>query len=230
MNQHRESDCSVAVAALVTALEQGEAIDHKQRLHLIACPHCSRIVRDARLLQRDLESAGPDDIGGNLDVPAVGQEVASQSRTRDGRRLFAALAIGAVFVLVILAFIGAGASLAPIEVALASTIVTLVIVLPVVLIVVIRRSLRSGAGRPLYRRLRSGRQLSGVCLGISEHMGFQVSVVRLVFVVLALFDGVGLWLYVILGLVLPVHPDDREHLLRFRLARFFRSSSAARES
>jgi len=74
----------------------------------------------------------------------------------------------------------------------------------------------------LYKRLRPGYQLSGVCLGLADKTGVPVGALRLLFFVLALANGVGIWIYVVLDLLMPVHPEDRRHLLRFRVLRWWR--------
>jgi phage shock protein PspC (stress-responsive transcriptional regulator) len=74
----------------------------------------------------------------------------------------------------------------------------------------------------LYKRLRPGYQLSGVCLGLADKTDLPVGILRLVFFVLALANGVGIWIYVVLDLLMPVHPEDRRHLLRFRVLRWWR--------
>ena len=74
----------------------------------------------------------------------------------------------------------------------------------------------------LYKRLRPGYQLSGVCLGLADKAGIPVGLLRLVFFGLALADGMGIWIYVLLDLLMPVHPEDRRHLLRFRVLRWWR--------
>ncbi|HEX7704999.1 MAG TPA: PspC domain-containing protein [Thermoanaerobaculia bacterium] len=71
-----------------------------------------------------------------------------------------------------------------------------------------------------YKRLRKGRQISGVCLGIAETYGYSPWTVRLVFVLLVLMKLSGLLLYLLLDLLMEVHPDDRQHLLRFRFRRW----------
>lgn len=82
---------------------------------------------------------------------------------------------------------------------------------------------RSNAGKPrLYKRLKKGRQLSGVCVGIAEATRLNVSLIRAVFVLLLFFKGAGLWLYLILDLAMPVHPEDRQHMLRFKVRRWVR--------
>jgi phage shock protein PspC (stress-responsive transcriptional regulator) len=74
----------------------------------------------------------------------------------------------------------------------------------------------------VYKRLRPGYQLSGVCLGLADKTGIPVVILRLLFFVLALVNGAGIWIYVVLDLSMPVHPEDRRHLLRFRLLRWWR--------
>jgi len=45
-------------------------------------------------------------------------------------------------------------------------------------------------------------------------------VVRLFFLLLLLVSGgLGFWLYMGFHMAMPVHPDDRRYLLRFRLRR-----------
>jgi phage shock protein PspC (stress-responsive transcriptional regulator) len=74
----------------------------------------------------------------------------------------------------------------------------------------------------IYKRLRPGYQLSGVCLGLADKTGIPVDILRLVFFVLAIVNGVGIWIYVLLDLLMPIHPEDRRHLLRFRVLRWWR--------
>jgi phage shock protein PspC (stress-responsive transcriptional regulator) len=59
--------------------------------------------------------------------------------------------------------------------------------------------------RRLYRS-RKG-EILGVCRGIAESRDFPVSTVRLIFVLLVLFGGMSLWVYIILAFVLPVEPE-----------------------
>lgn len=76
------------------------------------------------------------------------------------------------------------------------------------------------AGLP-YKRLGAGRQLSGVCTGIAEKTGVPVSIIRLAFIVLVLAKLSGFVLYIVLDLLMEVHPDDRASLLRFRIRRWW---------
>lgn len=43
----------------------------------------------------------------------------------------------------------------------------------------------------------------GVCGGIAEYFKVDPVIVRLAFVVLILLDGVGIWLYIILAIIMP---------------------------
>ncbi len=57
-------------------------------------------------------------------------------------------------------------------------------------------------------RLRRGRLLGGVCSGVAQHVGWQVTWVRIAFVVLALFGGFGIALYAAYWAWLPLAADD----------------------
>lgn len=81
---------------------------------------------------------------------------------------------------------------------------------------------RAGGDRRFYKRLGPGRMLSGVCLGLAEATGVSVSLFRLGFMILAWLKGFGVLAYIICDLAMPVHPADREHLLRFKIARALR--------
>ena len=71
-------------------------------------------------------------------------------------------------------------------------------------------------------RSRKNRQLAGVCAGLSDYFNFDVSLMRVLFVVAALCGSFGLWLYIILWIVVPEEQptigfDENEHIdiLRF---------------
>ena len=55
-------------------------------------------------------------------------------------------------------------------------------------------------------RPRAGRMLAGVCQGCAITYGWDPTLVRVVFVLLACFSGVGLILYVVLWVVAPEEP------------------------
>jgi phage shock protein C len=53
-------------------------------------------------------------------------------------------------------------------------------------------------------RSRTDSRLAGVCGGLGEYLGIDPTLVRLVFVLLTLYSGHGLLLYIILWLVMPL--------------------------
>lgn len=54
----------------------------------------------------------------------------------------------------------------------------------------------------LYRS-RTDRWVAGVCGGLAEYFGIDATAVRVAFVLLALWQGVGVLLYVVLALIIP---------------------------
>jgi phage shock protein PspC (stress-responsive transcriptional regulator) len=59
-------------------------------------------------------------------------------------------------------------------------------------------------------RARKGRLLAGVCAGIAEYVGIDVTVVRLVFVALGVVTfGVGVLIYLAAWIVIPEEGEDQ---------------------
>lgn len=60
------------------------------------------------------------------------------------------------------------------------------------------------------RRSRSNVMLGGVCAGLGDYLGLDPTLVRLFFVFLAFADGIGVFVYLILWVVLPSEsaPED----------------------
>ena len=65
-------------------------------------------------------------------------------------------------------------------------------------------------GRTLCRSRRD-RSLAGVCGGVAEHFGWSSTGVRFAWIVLALFGGSGILLYLILWLLMLRLPESRLH-------------------
>ncbi len=63
----------------------------------------------------------------------------------------------------------------------------------------------SGAQRRLVRP-RLGRMIAGVCQGVALMYGWDPTLVRVIFVLLACFSGIGLILYVVLWVAAPEEP------------------------
>jgi phage shock protein PspC (stress-responsive transcriptional regulator) len=53
-------------------------------------------------------------------------------------------------------------------------------------------------------RVEDGRVIAGVCAGLARYLGVDPTVVRIIFVLLALFAAGGVLIYLILWLLMPV--------------------------
>jgi phage shock protein C len=59
--------------------------------------------------------------------------------------------------------------------------------------------------RKLYRS-KTNRQVAGVCGGLAEHFNVDATLIRVLFVVLAVLGGSGLLLYVAMWIIIPNEP------------------------
>lgn len=64
-------------------------------------------------------------------------------------------------------------------------------------------------GRKRLVRPLVGRKIAGVCAGFAEYFDIDVTVVRLVWLIVAVMTGVGLLLYPIAWIVMPEEPEPR---------------------
>ena len=60
--------------------------------------------------------------------------------------------------------------------------------------------------RRLYRS-RQERIIAGICGGLADFFGLNVSRVRLILLLLILFAGLSVWVYILLWLVVPPEPQ-----------------------
>ena len=60
--------------------------------------------------------------------------------------------------------------------------------------------------RHLYRS-RNERIIAGICGGLAEYFGLKVFNVRLALLLLILFGGLSIWVYIILWLIVPLEPN-----------------------
>ncbi len=60
-------------------------------------------------------------------------------------------------------------------------------------------------------RSRNDRAIAGVCAGIAEFFGWETALVRLIALLLFLFGGLSLWVYVILWILLPQAPARKQN-------------------
>lgn len=64
----------------------------------------------------------------------------------------------------------------------------------------------SNGTKRLYR-LRYGRLVAGVCVGLAAYFGVDPTLVRLAFALLAVFGGLGILLYLCAWVVIPDETD-----------------------
>ena len=59
--------------------------------------------------------------------------------------------------------------------------------------------------KKLYRIPSEG-VLGGVCVGLGEYLNIDVTIVRLIFILLFLTGSAGFWIYLIMWIIVPVKP------------------------
>ncbi len=57
-----------------------------------------------------------------------------------------------------------------------------------------------------FHRSSDGAIIGGVCSGLSESLKIDVTIIRVIFLVLLVMGSVGFWLYIALWLLLPKYP------------------------
>lgn len=60
--------------------------------------------------------------------------------------------------------------------------------------------------KKLYR-VEHGAMLAGVCGGVAEYFNLDFSLVRLLWVILAVAGSIGIWLYIAAAIILPKKSD-----------------------
>lgn len=63
--------------------------------------------------------------------------------------------------------------------------------------------------RKLYKD-PSNQMIAGVCSGLGNYLGVDVTLMRIIFVVLSLFGGPGLLIYIVLAIVMKKPPSEYE--------------------
>lgn len=82
-------------------------------------------------------------------------------------------------------------------------------------------------------RDRDGRMLGGVCAGIAKHYDYDVTVVRIIFVLLAFLSGFGVIAYLVMWLLLPLGPRSeapRRQMMRDNVEEMTERARLAAES
>lgn len=61
--------------------------------------------------------------------------------------------------------------------------------------------------KKLYKDIKN-KKLAGVCAGLAEFLKMDVSLVRILWVVITLLGSLGLWIYIACALILPEKPEE----------------------
>ena len=64
-------------------------------------------------------------------------------------------------------------------------------------------------GRPPLRRAYNGRMLAGVCAGIADYLGVDVTIIRVAFAVFTFLGGAGIPAYLACLLLIPEEGSDQ---------------------
>ncbi len=217
------TSCTRLAPVLSRYLIEGGELSPDAIDHLRHCADCAATIRRAELLGELLENP-VDDVQPTVEEPlpaVLSDEVAAAVDRR--RRLRIALAIS--ICAIALATAWATAFMHARRPYAIWTIQMILFAGPLV-IAATTAGLDDAAPSRVYKRMR-GRQLSGICKGLSEAYGIPVWVVRTSFFALIFLKGAGVVLYLLLDALLPIHPDDRPTLLRFRVARWWRQRATA---
>jgi len=65
----------------------------------------------------------------------------------------------------------------------------------------------ANAARAKLMRPQVGRKIAGVCIGVAEYFDLDVTLVRLLWVLAAIFGGGGVLAYLIAWIVMPSEPE-----------------------
>lgn len=70
--------------------------------------------------------------------------------------------------------------------------------------------------KKLYRS-RNNSMISGVCGGLGNYLGVDPTIVRLAFVFLAFYHFLGVWVYLVLAIILPLPSEGWEETSQFEI-------------
>lgn len=223
--------CDKSTPVLVALIERGEEPSEDVVEHWKTCPDCQRLVVSAQKALSVFTSPPPvvegvEPVQGETGRSAQTTELAKQETRIRARRAIRKRGIWAsvilCFSIILLLIYWLDTSMADsgtAAVALLTFGALSLAILPLALARVITTSLRNCG---FFKRLYPGYQLSGVCLGIAERTKTSVFIWRMVFILLTLLKGYGITIYILLALLMPLHPEDRQYLFGFRLARWWR--------
>jgi len=208
-------NCNDAMAALVASLENATTVDDETREHLRTCEQCGAMLRSAKEVLRVIPSEVEGSPAIDAAVAAAEREVARKRFWRGVRILGGALlSLAAIAAILLVRAVPVSTAAAFVS---AGVVLALLVSTPLLVLMWFVR----GPAKRVYKRLGPGRAIGGVCLGLAEASKLDLTLLRVIFGILLLFDGAGFWIYLLLYLAMPVHPDDRRYLLGFKVRRWW---------
>ena len=214
--------CAEYLANLMKSIEHGNDVPPELKSHLATCAECGKLLDAMTRIQADIERGELSATEETVVEETVQASGTAVFRSRQARTVTRAIAVAVTLAAAAWMIVyGVGS---PRE-GLAVVGIAFLIIAPLFVVIAVLHLLRERLRdpvRPIYKRLKPGMQLAGVCLGLSEAIGQPAIILRVAFFILFFVDGLGFWAYVVLALLMPTHPDDRQYLLRFRIARAFR--------
>jgi phage shock protein PspC (stress-responsive transcriptional regulator) len=212
-------NCQEAIAGLMRSIDTNAPTSEEARAHLRECERCRALLASVS------EQAPAEDASVERSAVAAEAAVVQERRKLLLRRAIAIAAAIIVFSVLMLIPLRGGSELGSAARVLIAFTGACIAILGSALILIlfsfVANAKTPSGGRRFYKRLGPGQWIDGVCLGIAEAMGWNVTIVRLAFVILAWFKF-GVLAYIVCDLAMPVHPADRQYLRSFRLARAWR--------
>lgn len=216
-----DSNCARTISALHAVIERKAELPPEVSAHINSCPQCRQVAqRLGRVIEALADATGDVVTDPIAERPIVDNVRKAVSSRWYQLRVWRSLAIGGLMVL-----LGSLIAIWHMNANGEDTVMVLLLLagfvgVPAIVAIAI---LRLPARWRLYKRVHRNYRLSGVCEGLAERTGLPVGLWRLGFVLLTFWHGAGLYLYVLLDIAMPIHPEDRPALLRFRLTRGVRS-------
>jgi phage shock protein PspC (stress-responsive transcriptional regulator) len=213
-------NCQEAIAELMRSIDTIAPTSDEARAHMRECERCRALLASVS------EQVPAEEVPVENSALAAEAAVAKERKKIITTRTVAIItAVGVFGVLMLIPWRG-DSEFGLTEralIAFAGVSIAILMGAPfLILFSMVARAKTPSGQRRFYRRLGRGRWLEGVCLGIAEATGMNVGFVRGVFALLAYFKGVGVLVYIICTLAMPVHPADRQYLWRFQIARAWR--------
>ncbi len=76
-------------------------------------------------------------------------------------------------------------------------------------LIFVKETIMANNVRKLHRNRRN-RVVAGVCSGVADYSGLDLTLVRLVFIALAFFNGIGFFLYLLMMIIVPKQSQSHE--------------------